>query len=227
MHAGHWKTSGSVAFFVLALVVACSKAKSGETCKHDNDCESGTCALNGRCAPGDCSCAGAACGNVRASCDEGSVCVAGTLPFEVGYNHCRQLCTPQKSCPADQHCSGGVCAGGAEAFSLTWESFPRAVKCAVGVPCQYKVRVPAGVTVTTFTWTFGTAAPVDTKEPMTAFTYKVTGSYQVRVHAVATNGAPADLAETEVLCDGGAGAACDPTGAPCCEGSCNAKSVCQ
>ena len=222
MQAARWFKTGSVAFVALALLIACSKTASGGSCQHGTDCESGTCALNGRCAPGDCSCTGAECGK-QADCDVGSVCIAGALPFEQGYNRCRQTCAPGKACPSDQHCSAGACADSPEPFSLTWVSFPRTIACAAKVPCAYEVKVPDGITVTKFTWSFG----VETTEPKASFTYPKSGTFPVSVHAVSTDGRTADLSQNEILCDGAVGAGCDPLGAPCCEGSCNAQSLCK
>jgi hypothetical protein len=120
-----------------------------------------------------------------------------------------------------------VCRDGPEPFALTWVSIPRTSACAANVPCAYEVKASAGVTVDKYTWTFGDAPPVDTTDPKTEFTYTMTGTYAVHVHAHATTGATADLMTSEVLCAGARGASCDINAAPCCEGSCNAKSVCQ
>ena len=95
------------------------------------------------------------------------------------------------------------------------------------MPCSYEVRPSAGVNVDTFTWTFGDAPPVDTKDPQTEFTYMATGTYAVHVHARATTGATADLAASEVLCEGALTAPCDVAGTPCCAGTCGAKGMCQ
>jgi hypothetical protein len=111
---------------------------------------------------------------------------------------------------------------------ITWLNIPRAVACAPKVPCEYKLKAPEGVTIETYTWTFGMAPPVETKEPMTSFTYQLGGTYDVLVRARATTGAMAELRASEVLCSGGIGDACDPSGAPCCEGACaGASGLCK
>jgi hypothetical protein len=139
---------------------------------------------------------------------------------------CRRHCGGAAgTCPSDKHCDNGICREGPEPFVLSWLNIPRTIACAPKVPCEYKVKAPESVVVDTYTWFFGDAPPVDTKEPTNSNTYPTGGSYNVLVRARATTGAVAELRTTEVLCVGAVGADCDPGGAPCCEGSCSAQLV--
>jgi hypothetical protein len=228
-HRSWSKVPGFIGATVLALllVAACSgKAGSGESCVKDSDCDSDKCALNQLCAPGDCECTGADCGKVQSSCDEGSVCVAGQPPFEIGYNHCRHTCTVDTDCPSDQHCDTGLCAAGGPPFELTWVNIPRAKACEARVPCPYEVRPADGITVASYSWTFGTSAPVVTTDPTTSFTYPATGVFAVAVVATATNGGTGRLSTSETLCSGGIGSPCTAD-VPCCSGTCNGAAICE
>jgi hypothetical protein len=89
------------------------------------------------------------------------------------------------------------------------------------------VKPTDGTTVDKYTWTFGDAPPVDTTDATTTNTYPTGGTFDVKVEAHATTGAIADLTTSEVVCDGVLGSGCDPAGAPCCEGACNAQLTCK
>lgn len=113
-----------------------------------------------------------------------------------------------------------MCRQGGEPFGLTWANLPRAIPCGAKVPCEYKVTPTAGVVVDSFSWTFGDATPVVTKEPTTKFTYAVGGTYAVHVRATSRAGGLADLRTTETLCTGGLSDSCDVATSLCCEGAC-------
>jgi hypothetical protein len=206
-----------------ALIVcgACGKNPGGETCKANSDCESGTCSLINRCAPGECECSGTECGTVRSSCAEGQVCVAGKPPLEVGYNRCRTSCSATKPCGAGTTCELGLCLP-ADTFALSWENIPRSAPCSAKIPCEFRLKTPSGVTVTTYAWTFGGAGngPAETTDPVGSFTYDLPGTYDVRVTARTASGGTGTLTTTEVLCDGSIGDACDVNTSACCQGSC-------
>jgi len=229
MLAARWLQSGCVALALTALLVLthCSSkpAADGASCSADSGCASNRCA-SGACEGSDCQCDGTDCRG-QSTCLSGWLCTRGdaTSTGDI-LPQCRQICT-DGSCSSDKHCEDGVCHLGPEPFSLTWVSFPRTVPCAANQPCNYEVKPQAGINVVTYTWTFGDADPMDTTTPTNMFTYTEGGTYDVRVHAVSDTGAVADVAESETLCEGAKGADCDTAGAPCCEGTCTAMSLCQ
>lgn len=229
MLAAQWLRSGCVGFATLAItvLVRCSSpAEDGGSCSTNGDCTSSRCA-SGACEGSDCQCQGADCRG-QSSCLAGWLCTRGdALTGGEVIPQCRQQCGGPGSCPSGKACVNGVCRTGAEPFSIAWTVFPRTVACASKLPCKYAVKVADGTAIETFSWKFGDAPPVDTKDPMTEFTYAKTGTYLVSVRAKATTGATADLTANEILCDGVRGSGCDPNGAPCCEGGCNAQSLCQ
>jgi hypothetical protein len=229
MLAKPWPRSGVIAVSVVALtwLVTCSSPKAdGASCDKNADCSSGRCTA-GACEGADCTCEGADCRG-RSSCDEGWLCTrveattAGAIP------QCRQQCGGSfPGCPSDKHCDNGICRAGAQAFSLTFLNIPRPRPCGSRVPCEYKVKPTDGTTVDKYTWTFGEAPPVETTDATISNTYPTGGTFDVKVEAHATTGAVADLAGTEVVCDGVLGGVCDPNGAPCCEGSCGPLLTCK
>ncbi len=213
---GRLAWAGGAAF---ALLVACSsKVQDGASCDKGSDCESGRCGA-GSCDGADCTCEGADCRS-RASCLEGWLCTRGGAVTDDAIPRCRKQCTVAGSCTSDKHCDNGVCKDGAEPFVLAWLNIPRTTACAARVPCEYKVRPSDGTSVDKYTWSFGDAPPVETKDPSTSFTYQVGGTYAVLVRARATTGAVAELHTSEVLCQGAVGDACDTTVTVCCQGSC-------
>ncbi|MDB4934543.1 MAG: hypothetical protein JWP87_1515 [Labilithrix sp.] len=222
--------SGFVALSLVALtwLVTCSsQAEDGDSCSKGGDCKSGHCSSTGTCDGSDCTCEGSDCRG-RSSCREGWLCTRTDATTFDAIPQCRQQCGGTAgTCPSDKHCDNGICREGAEPFALSFVNIPRTVACAANVPCKYEVKASEGVTVDTYTWTFGNAPPVDTKEPTNSFTYPMTGTYAVAVRARATTGAVAEVDTTEVLCVGALGAECDPSGSPCCEGSCSALLVCK
>lgn len=230
MVEGGWVKSACVVFAAAALMIltrCSSKATDdGEACLESPECASHRC-TGGYCEGSDCACEGADCRG-RSSCLAGWLCTradsqASTNPLPV----CRRECSGVGTCGEGEHCGKGVCQPGGEPFGLAWDSFPRKVACSAKVPCKYAVHVTGGATVKAFTWNFGDAPPVDTEAPMTEFTYDKTGTYTVRVKARSTSGATADLSASEVLCEGGRDAPCDASGAPCCEGVCTARGLCE
>jgi hypothetical protein len=216
--------------WALPLVVgltwlACSSpAGDGEACDKGTDCSSGRC-LDGACAGSDCRCEGPGC-HARSSCREGWLCTLGGAVTDTALPQCRQECAGVGSCPSSKRCENGVCAEGAEPFALSWSNIPRVVPCGARVPCTYKVAASAGVTVESYTWSFGDAPPVETKEPLAEFEYPAAGTYAVLVRAKATSGATSDLRTTETLCVGGLGDGCDVNTSLCCEGAC-VRGICK
>lgn len=209
-----------IAAFV-AVLLACGKtAAAGETCAHDSDCESGGCALIGRCAPGECECSRAACGTTQSTCADGQVCVAGQAPFELGYNYCRVTCSVDRPCANPKVCTNGLC-GTAAIDALSWDNLPRATECKPGLPCAYEVRVRAGVSIGMFRWDFGdpVGSTTETKLPATSHVFTVGGVYHVQVTATDGDGESHVLERSESICAANLGGACDPSGA-CCVGSC-------
>jgi hypothetical protein len=228
MVARRWPRSGVIAVSVVALTwLACSSPKAdGASCDKGTDCESGRCTA-GTCDGSDCTCEGADCRS-RSSCSEGWLCTRVEATSEGAIPRCRKQCGGTfGGCPSDKHCDNGICRTGPEGFSLTWLNIPRAKRCATRIPCEYKVKPTDGTTVDTYTWTFGDAPSVQTTEPTTTNTYAKGGTFDVKVEAHATTGAVADLTTSEVVCDGVLGGACDPSGAPCCEGSCGPLLTCK
>ena len=227
MSERHW-IAGAVAGVVgLTLLVACSAddLPDGAECEKGIECVSGRCG-GGVCEGRDCKCEGSDCRS-RSNCQEGWLCTRADAVTDTVLPICRQQCTGVGTCPADKRCENGICRAGVEPFALAWLNIPRAVACGAKVPCEYKVRASETVTIDTYTWSFGDAPPVETKEPTTSFTYETRGTFAVIVKARATTGATAELRATEVLCFGGAGAMCDPGGTPCCEGSCSVALLCR
>jgi hypothetical protein len=209
----------SCALVALTWLVTCSsRAGDGESCEVAADCTSGRC-VGGSCSGSDCTCEGPDCRG-RSSCREGWLCTRGAAVSDQVLPECRQQCTGVGSCPLDKRCENGVCREGPEPFSLTWVNIPRTSPCAAKVPCTYTLRASEGVAVDTYTWSFGDAPAVETKEPTTSFTYDKTGTYPVIVRARAASGGLAELRTTETLCSGGLGAECDALSSLCCEGSC-------
>lgn len=208
---------------VLLLIVACSsKVGDGATCDKNTDCSSGQCSA-GSCDGSDCTCEGADCRS-RSSCLDGWLCTRTNADIQAAIPRCRKQCSGDGgSCSSDKHCDNGVCKEGAEPFVLSWLNIPRTTACTPRVPCEYKVRASGSTVVDTYTWTFGAAPPVDTKEPTTSFTYPMGGTYPVLVRARATTGAIAELRTDDVLCQGNVGDTCDSTNAVCCQGSCVAN----
>lgn len=218
--------SSAIAATALAALtwLACSsQSADGEACDSGADCESGRC-VNGACAGSDCTCEGADCRG-RSSCREGWLCTRAGASSTDLIPQCRQACTGVGSCPSDKSCENGVCREGAEPFGLAWVNIPRAVPCAARVPCTYTVHATEGVTIDSYTWSFGDAPAVETKEPTTTFTYDNAGTYAVLVRALASSGATSDLRTTEVLCIGGVGDPCDTSGSLCCQGTCT-RGIC-
>ena len=167
-------------------------------------------------------------GRGRSTCDEGWICTRGDGTTDTAIPQCRQQCGGNVGgCPADRHCDNGICRTGASGFTLTWLDIPRSRPCGSRVPCEYKVKPTDGITVDKYTWTFGDAPPVETTDATTTNTYATGGTFGVKVEAHATTGAVADLQTSEVVCDGVLGGACDPSGAPCCEGSCGPQGTCK
>lgn len=227
MSRRHWIVTLSSCALVGLTLLACSSSEDlqdGDACEEAEECLSKRC-VAGACEGSDCKCEGAACRG-RSTCREGWLCTRADANVEV-LPLCRQQCTGPGTCPADKRCENGICRTGAEPFALEWLNIPRVVPCGARVPCEYKVRPSTGVTVDTYTWTFGKAPPIDTKEPTTSFTYEARGTYSVLVTARSSNGATAELRTTEILCFGGVGSQCDPGGDPCCEGSCGASLLCR
>jgi hypothetical protein len=227
MTAPVWSRSVAIGAGVAGLILACNAAPAadGASCTKDLDCGSGRCSAD-RCDGTDCTCDSPDC-HSRSSCLAGWLCTRGDAISLEAAPRCRLECTTSAGCPSNKHCDNGVCKTGPAPFVLSWGSFPRTPACAAKVPCAYKVSVSAGTTVTTFTWTFGAAPPVVTKDPSTTFTYDVPGTYTVHVQAQASTGAVATLDETEILCVGGPGTVCDPQGAPCCGGMCSGFGLCE
>jgi hypothetical protein len=230
MLAMGWTRSGVVAVSIVALtwLVTCSSspAADGGSCGKGTDCVSGRCSV-GVCDGSDCTCDGVDCRG-RAACDAGWLCTRVDATTDGAIPRCRKQCGDTfGGCPSDKHCDNGICRSGPQAFSLTWLDIPRAKACSSRIPCEYKVKPTDGTTVDKYTWTFGAAPPVETTEPTTTNTYPTGGMFDVKVEAHATTGAVADLMTTENVCDGVSGSACDPNGAPCCEGSCNAQLTCK
>ncbi|HSO35973.1 MAG TPA: PKD domain-containing protein [Labilithrix sp.] len=226
MHAASSPARTAASLFAAALVavlLACGKTAAGETCVHDSDCESGACALIGRCAPGECECSGAECGTTQSSCDDGQVCVAGQPPFELGYNRCRVTCSVDRPCANAKVCTNGLC-GTATIDALSWGNLPRAAGCKPGLPCAYEVRVRSGVVVDAFRWDFGdpVGSTTETKQPAASHTFTVGGLYRVKVTATASDGETYVLQTSEGICVANLGGACDPSGA-CCVGSCEQR----
>ena len=212
--------------FAVGLLFACSssKADDGASCSADGDCSSNACAA-GSCEGSACTCEGSDCSS-RSSCLEGWLCTRGDAVSSDAIPRCRKQCSGPGTCPSDKHCDNSVCKAGAEPFALTWLNIPRAVPCSARVPCEYRVRAPENVTVDTYTWTFGGAPSVDTKEPTTTFTYTAGGQFEVNVHARATSGSTADLHTVELLCEGAVGSPCDVESTLCCEGTCT-RGICK
>lgn len=206
------------AAFLLPLVVACSSTKlaDGDSCEKNSECSSGQC-LAGSCGGSECMCETSACRS-QASCQPGWLCVHGTGSTVVP--HCLKQCGNGISCSDGYHCDTGVCKPGPEPFSLSWTNLPRAKPCAANLTCVYDVKPSAGVIVDRYTWAFGTAPTVETKEPSASYKFATRGSYDVTVRATASNGATAELTTSEVVCGGVVGDACDPVQTVCCEGSC-------
>jgi hypothetical protein len=229
MSQRHWITSIACGLG-LALLVACASCSSsdiedGEACEENGECSSGRC-VGGTCEGSDCTCEGSTCRS-RSNCREGWLCTRVLAQTDQVLPICRQECTGVGTCGAGKQCDNGICREGGEPFALSWLNIPRARACAARVPCEYKVRPSEGVTVATYTWTFGGAPPVETTEPTASVTYEKSGSYDVLVRARSTSGAFAELRTTDLLCAGGLGTPCDPGGAPCCEGACGASLVCR
>ena len=218
----------AVSIVALTWLVTCSSssAADGASCSKGSECKSGSCG-DGLCLGSDCTCQGSDCRG-RSSCDDGWLCTLAVDPTTDGPTpRCRQQCTGTTGCPTSQHCDQAICRRGPTAFVLTWLDIPRTRACGSRVPCEYKVRPSEGVTVDTYTWTFGGAPAVVTTEPTTSTTWPKAGSFGVNVEAHATTGATASVATTEIICDGAIGSACDPNESACCEGSCNAQGVCR
>lgn len=214
---------GSVVFVVMAA--ACGGAETdGAPCDDDSGCESEKC-VGGACQGRQCTCQGADCRS-RSDCLEGWLCTRGASVSDASlFPRCRKQCSGPGQCVSSEHCDDGICTDGPEPFSMVWESFPRKVGCSPNFPCEYKVRVTSPVTVESFRWTFGGAAPVETTVPQTTFEYTEYGTYAVTVVARASTGATAELKETETLCLL-QGASCDPAGVKCCFGACPISGVC-
>lgn len=210
-----------VAAPVMALTwLACSSpAADGESCGTGPGCASGRC-VGGTCEGSDCKCEGPDC-RTRSTCNEGWLCTRGdAVSSSEAIPQCRQQCTGPGTCPSGKACENGVCRDGGEAFALSWTNIPRVAPCRPRVPCEYKVAPSAGVTVDTYTWSFGDAPSVETTEPTTKLTYETAGTYPVAVRAKASSGASAALRTTETLCIGGIGDSCDVLATLCCEGTC-------
>lgn len=210
---------------LLLLSTRCSSEKpDGEECEEDGECTSTKC-RNKTCEGADCACEGADCRG-RSSCQAGWLCVRPSSSKEELIPTCRKECTGAGTCQAGKHCENGLCRDGGEPFALEWVSFPRKSSCSPRVACKYQVKPPATVTVVKYTWTFGTAPPVDTTVPETAFTYPVQGTFKVSVEATSSDGATATQTANEILCVA-QGGTCDVGGAPCCAGQCSIKNECQ
>lgn len=230
MLAKGWARSGSMVVSIVALSwLACSSSNldDGASCEKNAECHSGRC-VSGACQGSDCTCEGANC-HSRSSCQEGWLCTLGHAEaVDSIIARCRQQCIgASATCPSNEHCAEGVCSPGPEHFALAWLNIPRSKPCGSRVPCEYKVKPTDGTTVDKYTWTFGNAPSVQTTEPTTTNTYATSGTFDVKVQAHATTGAIADLTTSEVVCDGVLGGACDPNGAPCCEGTCGAQLTCK
>lgn len=211
-------SSALLLLVLLLLLAACSsKVGDGTSCDKNTDCESGRCS-GGSCDGSDCTCEGSDC-RTRSSCLEGWLCTRGGVTEDI-IPRCRLQCTGTSSCPSDRHCDNGVCKTGPEPFALSWLNIPRTTACSARVPCEYKVKPSADTTVDTYTWSFGSAPAVDTKEPTTTFTYPTRGTYPVKVKARSTTGAIAELSTNEVLCQGAVGDVCDTSTTLCCQGTC-------
>lgn len=222
--------SGVVAVAIVALtwLVTCSSTQGadGASCAKSAECKSLRCTA-GVCEGSDCTCQGTDCRG-RSTCDEGWLCTRVAATTDTALPQCRQQCgSTFGACPSGKHCDNGICRTGAEGFSLTWLNIPRSRACGSRVPCEYKVKPTDGITVDKYTWTFGDAPPVETPDGATTNTYATGGTFDVKVEAHATTGAVADLTTTEIVCDGVLGGACDPSGAPCCEGTCGPQSTCK
>ncbi len=218
----------AVVIVALTWLVTCSATKAGDgaSCDKPADCKSLRCTA-GVCEGSDCACQGADCRG-RSTCDEGWLCTQVSATTDTALPQCRQQCGDTfGGCPSDKHCDNGICRTGAEAFSLSWLNIPRSRACGSRVPCEYKVKPTDGITVDKYTWTFGDAPPVDTTDATTSFTYPTGGTFDVKVEAHATTGAVADLTTSEIVCDGVLGGECDPSGAPCCEGTCGPLLTCK
>lgn len=213
---------------VLTWLLACSSSPGpdGASCQSSPQCASLRCTA-GACEGSDCTCEGADCRG-RSTCAEGWLCTRGDAITEDAISQCRQQCGGAfGDCPAGKRCDDGICRAGAPPFAITWLNIPRSRQCGSRIPCEYKVKVPEGTTAAGFTWTFGAAPPVQTTEPTTSTIYPTGGTFEVKVEARATTGAKATLQTTEIVCDGVRDGSCDPSGAPCCEGTCTAQRICK
>ncbi len=224
-----WRAAAAgVSIVALTWLVTCSSASTadGDSCSSNKDCKSGRCTA-GACEGSDCTCATADC-HEQSSCKSGWLCTRTNATTFDAIPQCRQQCGGTLgACPSSKHCENAICVDGPEAFGLSWSNIPRKTPCAPKVPCEYKLNPPV-IPVDTYTWDFGAdAGAMTTTSPNNTFTYDQAGSYDVTVGAHATTGATATLTTTEVLCSGGIGDACDPSGAPCCSGSCSAQLTCK
>lgn len=227
---GRWSRLGVVAVSMVALtwLVTCSSTQGpdGASCEKPAECKSVRCTA-GVCEGSDCACEGADCRG-RSTCEEGWLCTRIAATTDTALPQCRQRCGDTfGACPSSKHCDNGICRAGAQAFSLTFLNIPRSRACGSRVPCEYIVKPTDETTVDKYTWTFGDTPPVETTEATTTNTYATGGTFAVKVEAHATTGAVAALTTTEIVCDGVLGGACDPSGAPCCEGTCGPQSTCK